>query len=181
MGFFDKDFREILSSQTVSVIIGLVAGTILALYTDQILLIPGMLIILPGFLEMRGNISGSFACRLSSGLFLGVVNPDKLNTRLTRGNMIASFAMVLVLTSVIGILAFIFTYMAFNIIVIKLLLLPVIAGVIANAIEIPLTLFMTFYLFRKGHDPNNIMGTIVTSTGDITSIISLLVAILVMT
>jgi len=53
----------------------------------------------------------------------------------------------------------------------------VIAGIIVNAIEIPLTLFTTFYLFRKGHDPNNIMGPFITSTGDVTSIISLLIAL----
>ena len=38
-------------------------------------------------------------------------------------------------------------------------------------------LFVTFYLFRKGHDPNNIMGPFITSTGDVTSIISLLIAL----
>ena len=179
MGFFDRDFEEILSSQIFCVIIDLVAGTILAIYTGKILLIPGMLILLPGFLEMRGNISGSMACRLSSGMFLGVVRPDRYNTRITRGNLIASFLMVIMLTFVLGSIAFLFSLFVFGIYTLKIIILPVIAGIIANAIEIPLTLFMTFYLFRKGHDPNNIMGTFVTSTGDITSIISLLIAILV--
>ena len=61
----------------------------------------------------------------------------------------------------------------------EIILLPVIAGVIANAIEIPLTLFVTFYLFKKGHDPNNIMGPFVTSTGDITSILAILIALVI--
>jgi mgtE-like transporter len=179
MQFLGKDFNEILSSQILCVIIDLAAGTIIAVYTNKILLIPGMLIMLPGFLEMRGNISGTLACRLSSGLFLGVVKPDKYNTRITRGNLVASFLMVIVLTFILGSIAFLFSFFVFQIYTLKIIILPVIAGIIANAIEIPLTLYMTFYLFRKGHDPNNIMGTFVTSTGDITSIVSLLITILI--
>jgi len=68
----------------------------------------------------------------------------------------------------------------FNVIMFKIILMPLVAGVIANLIEIPLTLFATFYLFKKGHDPNNIIGPFVTTTGDITSIISLLIAMVIL-
>ncbi|MEM5871845.1 MAG: magnesium transporter [Candidatus Aenigmatarchaeota archaeon] len=179
MGFFDKDFEEIFTSQIISLLGGLVGGTLLAIYTDQLLMIPGMLILLPGFLEMRGNISGSFASRLSSGLFLGVIDPNKYKTRIIRGNLIASFALALVVSFLLGIIAFLFSFFVFHVYAPKIIILPVIAGLIANGIEIPLTLFATFYLFKKGHDPNNIMGTIVTTTGDVTSIISLLIAMVI--
>ena len=56
-------------------------------------------------------------------------------------------------------------------------MIPLIAGIIANTIEIPLTLFTTLYLFKKGYDPNNIMGPFVTSTGDIISILSILITL----
>src|SRR3989344_4636173 len=61
----------------------------------------------------------------------------------------------------------------------KLILIAVIAGIIANIIEIIITLVVTFYLFRKGHDPNNVMGPFLTSTGDISSIIALLIAMVI--
>ncbi len=179
MNIFDKSFKEILSSQMVSMIGGLIAGTILAEYTDKIIMIPGMLILLPGFLEMRGNISGSLASRLSSGLFLGVVNPNKFKTKLVRGNLIASFILAIAVSLALGTITFLITYFIFKTIMYKIILLPLIAGIIANAIEIPLTLGATFYLFKRGHDPNNIMGPFVTSTGDITSIISLLIALVI--
>src|SRR3989338_1533373 len=100
--FFDKNFREIFSSQSVSIIGGLIAGILLAAYIDKLLLIPGMLILLPGFLEMRGNISGSLSARISSGLFLKVINPEKSNSRIVRGNITASFLLVLLVTFSIG-------------------------------------------------------------------------------
>jgi len=179
MNIFDKNFKDIFFSQLVSLCGGLIAGLMLAIYTDKLLLIPGMLILLPGFLEMRGNISGSFASRLSSGLFLGIIKPNKIKTKIIKGNLAASFFLVLFVSFLLGFLAFLFNYLILKTVIIELIFIPLVAGIIANAIEIPLTLFVTLYLFKKGHDPNNIMGPFITSTGDITSIVSLLIAMVI--
>ncbi len=180
MQIFDKNFKEIFLSQILSIIGGLIAGTILVIYTDKILLLPGILIILPGLLEMRGNISGSFASRLSSGLYLGIVNPKKIKTKIIRGNIMASFLLTVILTFILGLIAFLVNGFISNIFSPSIILLPVLVGIVANTIEIPLTLFTTFYFFRKGHDPNNIMGPFVTSIGDLTTVISILVGFVIL-
>lgn len=180
MRFFDQNFREILPSEIISVIGGVLAGTVLAIYTDKILLIPGMIILLPGFLEMRGNISGSFASRLSSGLFLKVIHPRKPERHIIQGNLFASFLLAIITSLALGLIAFLFNYFVLHALYFRIILLPFLAGIIANAIEIPLTLFTTLYLFRKGHDPNNIMGPFITTTGDITSILALLASVLLL-
>lgn len=177
MRIFDKDFGEILTSQFLSVAGGLIAGTLLAIYTDKLFLIPGILIIFPAFLDMRGNISGTLASRLSSGMYLKVINPKKINSNIIQSNMLASFLLALAVSAFLGIAAFIINYAIFSIATPQVILIPVIAGIIASAIEIPLTTAATTYLFRKGHDPDNIMGPLVTSTGDISSIIALLIAV----
>ncbi len=177
MSIFDSSFKEIISSQVVSVFGGLVTGTIIAAYTNKILLIPGMLILLPGLLEMRGNISGAFASRLSAGLFLGVIKPELKRTKLINANLAASFLLAIITSFILGLIAFAFTYFMLGAAIKKIIFLPVITAIIANTIEIPLTLFATLYLFKKGHDPNNIMGPFVTSTGDITTILALLMTL----
>jgi mgtE-like transporter len=159
---------------------GILAGTILAIYTDKMLLIPGMLILLPGFLEMRGSISGAFASRLSAGLFLGIVKPTLRKTHVVKGNLAASFLLALFVSLMLGVIALVFNYLTLGMWTPTIVLLPIIAGIIANAVEIPLTLIATFYLFRKGHDPNNFMGPFVTSTGDVTSIVALLIALVIL-
>ncbi len=173
---FDRNFYDILSSEAISIAGGLLAGLLLALYADKLLLLPGMLILLPGFLEMRGNISGTLASRLSSGLFLKVIKPNKRNTKLVRGNIFASFALAIFVSLLLGVIAFAFNYFVFHTIYVKLILIPLIAGAIANTVEVAIVLFATFYLFKKGHDPNNIMGPVITTTGDITSVAALLIA-----
>ncbi|HME86847.1 MAG TPA: magnesium transporter, partial [Candidatus Nanoarchaeia archaeon] len=172
-----NELKELFASQVVSVIGGLIAGTVLAIYTDKLLLIPGMLILIPGFLEMRGNISGTFASRLSSGLFIGAIKPRFKETHLIKGNIHASFFLAIMTSLILGSIAYLANYLILGVLTPKIILIPVLAAIIVNCIEIPLTLFATFYLYKKGYDPNNFIGPFVTSTGDITSIIGLLIAV----
>jgi len=180
MVLFDKNFKEIFSAQFFAIIGGLIAGVVLAVYVDKIFLIPGMLIIIPGFMEMRGNISGTFASRISSGLFLGIINPYKLNKKIIRGNLRGSFILAIIVSLALGLIAFAFNYIIMGIITPEIILIPLLAGILSNFILNRLTLFTTIYLFKKGHDPNNIMGPFITTAGDVISIISLLVVILLL-
>lgn len=179
MAIFDKTFKEIFISQIISIFGGLIVGTTLVIYTDKIFIIPSMLLIIPGILQMRENISGSFASRLSSGLFLRVIKPNKIKTKIIKGNLYASFFLAILTSLIIGLIAFFFNYLLTHMFLFKIILIPLIAGIIANIIEIPLTLFTTLYLFKKGYDPNNIMGPFVTSTGDVISILSILITIMI--
>lgn len=174
------DFKEILFSQFISNGGGLIAGTLLAIWTDKILLIPGMFILLPGFLELRGNISGTLAARISSGLFVGLIKRKSVKrNNIIKENFFAAFFLAMTISAVLGLVAFLFTGLFFGAYLPNIILIPIIAGLFANLIEIPLTIFFTLYLFKKGRDPDNIMGPFVSTTGDIISVLSLLAAILI--
>lgn len=174
---FDKGFKEIFSAQFFAIIGGLIAGVVLAVYTDKIFLVPGMLIILPGFMAMRGNISGTFASRISSGLFLKVISPKNTHTDLVKGNIRGSFTLGVIVSLILGVIAFLFNYFILNVLAPLIIFIPLLAGILSNLILTPLTFFATVYLFKKGHDPNNIIGPFVTTVGDVTSIISLLLVV----
>jgi mgtE-like transporter len=178
-GIFDESFKEIISSQLFSVIGGTIAGVVLAASTGKILLVPGMLLALPAFLDMRGNISGSLSSRISSGLFLGIVKPKSIDTKITRGNFQASFLLATIISLSLGLISFLFNQFVLHVFYPQVILIFLLAGMIANLIQIPLTLILTFYFFKKGHDPNNILGPFVTSTGDVISIASLLIALVI--
>lgn len=175
--FIRKDFTEILTVEIFAVIGGLAAGTMLAFYAGQIVLIPGILILIPGFLEMRGNISGTLSSRLTSGLYINAVKPHIKKNRILKGNVYAAILLVLVVAFCLGLVATLASYLILGLPDFRLIFIPVIAALISNAIEIPLTVATTFWLFRNGHDPNNIMGPYVTTMGDIVSTIALLIAI----
>jgi len=175
-----KDFSEMLTSEIISVTGGLLAGTVLAFATNQIALVPGLFILLPGFLEMRGNISGTTAARLGSGLWTGALKPRIRHNRILKGNLIADIALAIIVSILLGVLAYGASYMIFGIDNVAIIYIAFIAGVLSNVMEVPATVFATFWLFKKGHDPDNIMGPYITTIGDIVSVISLLAAILIM-
>jgi mgtE-like transporter len=176
---FWKDFDEILTAEMASTAGGLVAGTLLAFITDKIELIPALLIFLPGFLEMRGNISGSLAARLSSGLFLGAERPRLRRNRILRGNVTAALSLALVVSVILGVVAFFANMAFFGVYDFRIVYIALIAGLLSNVVEVPIAVLTTFWLFRHGHDPNNIMGPYVTTTGDISSIIAIFIAIVI--
>ncbi len=172
-----KEFKDIFAAEIISMTGGLLAGTLLAIYIDKILLIPGLFILLPGFLEMRGNISGALAARLGTALDLRKMPAIISKNGDIKQNILATFVEVLVVTLSLATVAYAITYFIFGTATLLIFLIAIIAALISNFIEVALTTYTTFWLFKKGHDPNDIMGPYVTTTGDIVSVASLLIAI----
>ncbi len=174
-----NDVRELLGAELISVTGGVLAGTMLAFSINNIALVPGLFILIPGFLEMRGNISGSLSARLSSALFLNKARPRLSNNFVLGENVKASILLAVIVSFSLGSIAYLAGFL-FGINNPMIIAIALLAGMFSNAIEIPLTVMFNFWLFRKGYDPNNIMGPYVTTLGDIVSIFSILIAVLVM-
>jgi len=177
MKLLTKDFKEIFYTQTISITGGLLAGSLLAFSLDKVYLIPGFFILLPGLLDMRGSISGSLAARLGAGLHLGVIKTKAPMNKITSGNIKAALLLMLAMSFLIGLVAYLVNYLLFDVNYPKIILISLFAGVLSNIVEIPMTILVTLWLFKRGHDPNNIMGPYVSTTGDIITVLSLLVAV----
>jgi mgtE-like transporter len=171
------DFREMLGAELLSVTGGAIAGVLLALAKDELLLVPGIFILLPGFLGMRGNIAGTMAARLANALHLHELSVKTRHARLVRDNYFASTLLALVVAAALGTIATLATRWLFGIAEPELILIAVLAALISNIILLPATWLATAWLFRQGYDPNNIMGPYVTTVGDIVSTASLILAI----
>ncbi|MEM0320291.1 MAG: hypothetical protein QXS67_02625, partial [Candidatus Nezhaarchaeales archaeon] len=82
---FKNIVRQGLLTQFVSLTINILAGIGLALMRGALEELPGMLIMIPAFLQMRGAIGGTLASRLSSALHMGIIEPRlKFSKELTR-------------------------------------------------------------------------------------------------
>ncbi|MBI4163119.1 MAG: magnesium transporter [Candidatus Aenigmarchaeota archaeon] len=177
--FLRHDFKDILSSQLIATTGGIIAGSLLAIASNRVELVPGLLVLIPGFLEMKGSIAGSLAARLSSGLILGAVNPKLKWSHIIKGNVVAAFLLSIIVSFILGL----FVYFSLNIFLainnISIIFIALLAGIIVSLIGIPLTVYHTFRIYKEGHDPNNIIGPYVTAEGDIISIIAILIAIAV--
>lgn len=172
-----EHFREMFSIELVSMTGGLVAGLILAAYKQNLVILPALLILFPGFLEMRGSISGSLSARLTSGLFLRALKPEFKLTAPLRGNIVASFLLAVIGSAVLGFVAYGISSYMFGVMDFSIVKVSVFAAILSSIIEIPATITATFLIFRSGHDPDAVMGPYITTMGDIVSVFSLLIAI----
>ncbi len=172
----DKDLKESIPIEIVSMTGAIIAGFVLASGLNLLELIPGLLILLPGFLEVHGSISSSLASRLSAGLFLRIVKPNFKAQRIIIGNVIAGLILSFIVSLSLGLVAYFYEFLFFNSANSDVILISLLASAITSPIVILATVVSTIWFFRKGFDPNNIMGPYITTLGDFIGVMALILA-----
>jgi mgtE-like transporter len=171
-----RTFRKMLVAEIVSLTGGLVAGLLLAHIAGILETIPGMIILIPAFLAMRGNIGGCLAARLGSGLHLEVIRPFEFSDELWE-NLWSSAVLALITSLLIGGVAHLLSIaVGFETAGVRLILISIVGGTLANLIMLTAISLTTFWLFVRGHDPDVVMGPYVTTIGDVVSIFCLFIA-----
>lgn len=173
-------YRQALPVILVSLAAGLFAGTVLgseAMRTG-IERVPGILVLLPAFLATRGGVYGSLGARLSSGLHQGLIEPRfELDRRLTNA-IVASFINGLVVSVFIALIAFgVLLLIGGGGSVVQLVGIMVVAGLLSAALMLSVLIGVVFVGYRRGLDPDNLVGPVVTTLGDVFGVLFLLVAI----
>ena len=110
---------------------------------------------------------------------MGTIGTNKIMTRPIIENVIASFLLSIIVSIALGLMAYVATIIFFKSSDISILFVSILASIISSLILIPLTVKSTLWLYKRDYDPNNIMGPYVTTVGDVVSIVSILLAILI--
>lgn len=175
-------YRQALPVILVSLTAGLFAGTILGSESmrDGIESVPGILLLLPAFLATRGGVYGSLGARLSTGLHQGLIEPRfELDRHLTNA-IVASFINGMAVSVFIAVITY-FTLFLFggdgNLV--ELVGIMVIAGFLSAVLMLSVLITVIFLGFRRGLNPDNVIGPVVTTLGDVFGILFLLVGIYV--
>ena len=165
----DNILKEGLIALLICAVGDLIAGIILGKMTFFLETFPGLLVIIPGAIGMRGNIFGSFASRLSTSLHIGLISPKFSFSEELNNNIFSSFVLTLVLSIFLGIVGKIFCILLHypSIELIDFILICTIAGIISNLIMLPITMFVSFKSFEHGWDPDNITSPIIAAFGDL--------------
>ena len=148
---------------------GIVAGKTLAGMIDLLEKIPGLIIIIPAIIALRGNISTTLGSRLGSAYHLGVIDAENLWNEDLKQNIIGTLVLSFLISIIIGVLAFTTSIIFFNISPnpLKIILIVVIAGILSGIILTILTIIIIFAVFKRGYDPDNITGPALATFGDI--------------
>lgn len=175
--------KEGLIALLICAVGDLIAGIILGKMTFFLETFPGLLVIIPGAIGMRGNIFSSFASRLSTNLHIGLVSPQFEFSEQLNYNIFASFVLTLVLSIFLGIVAKIFCILLHypSMDLIDFILISTIAGIISNLIMLPITMLISFKSFEHGWDPDNITSPIIAAFGDLFTLPAIIASIFILT
>lgn len=174
--------KESLIALLICAIGDLCAGVILGKMTFFLEAFPGLLVIIPGAIGMRGNIFGSFASRLSTNLHIGIISPKFEFSEDLNYNIFSSFVLTLVLSLFLAVIAKILCFILHqpSMDVIDFILICVIAGIISNLIMLPITMFVSFKSFKHGWDPDNITSPIIAAFGDLFTLPAIIASIFIL-
>jgi mgtE-like transporter len=152
----------------------IVAGSTLGLMIDLIREIPGLIVVVPAIIALRGNISTAFGSRLGSAYHLGVINADNLWNDELRQNILGSLILSLFVSIIIGLLAYVTSFiLGVYPNPLKLVSIVLLAGIVSALILNCLTIVIIYLVFKRGYDPDNITGPALATFGDIITMLSL--------
>ncbi|AKB81788.1 MULTISPECIES: magnesium transporter [Methanosarcina] len=167
--------REALPFELIATVGGVAAGIILSGMTDELGMIPGLLVIYPGVLGLRGNISSTLGSRLGSAIHLGLITDlDRHNPELMN-NISGSLILSVITAFILGILGHYVTLaLGFESAgVFKLTLICVISAFTSGVILSFVAALLAVGMFRFGFDPDNVVTPSIATIGDIVSMLML--------
>ena len=179
---YNSTIKEGLIALLICAVGDLIAGIILGKMTFFLETFPGLSVIIPGAIGMRGNIFSSFASRLSTNLHIGIISAKFELSEQLNYNIFASFVLTLILSLFLGIVAKLMCLLLHypSMSLIDFILICVIAGIISNLIMLPITMFVSFKSFQHGWDPDNITSPIIAAFGDLFTLPAIILSIFIL-
>jgi mgtE-like transporter len=156
----------------------LVAGIALGSITGTLEEFPGLMILLPAAIGMRGNIFGALGSRLGTSIHSGLFEPSLRREGVLFQNVYAATVLTLSISVVLGVLAKTFS-VAFGVSSISLVdfvVISVLGGVISSLVVGAFTVLLSIQAHRHGWDMDSVSSPLVTAAGDVVTIPSLFVA-----
>lgn len=177
----DSVLKESLIALSICAVGDLCAGIILGNMEFFLKTYPGLMVIIPGAIGMRGNIFGSFGSRLGTHLHIGTLSPEFKRSDILDENITASLILTMVLSVLLGVIAkiicIIFKFPSISLY--DFVLISFIAGLVSTVIMLPITMFISLKSFEGGWDPDNITTPFIAAIGDFFTLPAIILSVLV--
>ncbi|MFW5938972.1 MAG: magnesium transporter [Halolamina sp.] len=173
-------YEAALPALGASVLGGLLAGVVLGGMRAELQAVPGLLVLVPALLATRGNVYGSLGARLSTGLHQGLVEPHvDLGNRRLRGAMAAALVNGLFASAFAAVAVFLVLTLLGDAVapVTTLVAVSLVSGLLSGVALAGVVVAVVFAGYRRGRDPDTLVGPVVTTTGDVVGVAFLLLAV----
>ncbi|PSQ30229.1 hypothetical protein BRD09_05635 [Halobacteriales archaeon SW_10_68_16] len=173
-------YREGAPALAASALGGLLAGIVLGGMRAELRAVPGLLVLVPALLATRGNVYGSLGARVATGLHQGLVSPrlSGAEPRLYRAvaAAIANGLLASTFAAVVGFAAL--TALGGSPAPLSRLVAIAVLSAALSGIVLSVTVVgVVFAGFRRGYNPDPLVGPIVTTAGDVFGVAFLFLAV----
>jgi len=171
--------RQSLAALLLNSVTSLVAGAALGAITGTLEALPGLLVMVPAAIGLRGNIAGSLGNRISTSIHTGTYRPSLKPDSVVGVNLLASISLTFVLSLGLAVVARV-AAAAFDVQgaigVLDMAVVSVAGGLLASVIVIGATILLTSVGVRRGWDLDALVAPTTATLGDVVTIPALWLA-----
>ncbi len=171
--------RQSLTALGISSVTAAAAGVLLAALTGELAELPGLLVLVPAAIGMRGNIFGALGSRLATTIHAGTFRMSRRSTSVVGQNVIAVGVLTVVTAVGLAVMAALVAP-AFGLTevvgIADLLTISVVGAAMASVVVLAITLGLAALTARRGWDLDNVSAPIISAAGDVVTLPALFVA-----
>lgn len=172
--------RQSLVALGLNSVTSLVAGAFLGAIVDTLARYPGLLVLVPAAIGLRGNIFGALGNRVSTAIHAGTLRWSLHRESVLGQNVLASMILtagVSLLLAVVAKLIAVGLGVPGTIGVLELATISIVGGVLGSMLVLAAALGLTGGAVRYGWDLDNVNAPLVSTLGDVLTLPALWVAI----
>ena len=171
--------RQSLVALGLGLVAAMTAGLVLGSISETLEELPGLLILVPAAIGLRGTVFGALGSRLGTAIHAGTYGGGARRGSMLNQNLAAAAVLTIVLSVVVAVLARAVAVgfgVTETISVPELIVISVVGGLLASVGMAGLTVALAAASARAGWDPDNVMAPLITAGGDLLTVPSLFVA-----
>ena len=169
-----QGFIALLIASGASLLAGVTLGSIQHTLEE----LPGLLVLVPAAIGMRGNIFGALGSRLGTAIHTGTFTLSPRTSTVVGQNVLSAVTLTFVISLALAALAKSIA-VAFHLVSISLLdfvVISMVGGVISSVVVLAITVGVAAASARFGWDLDSVAAPIITAAGDIVTLPSLFLA-----
>lgn len=182
LGLLGVDRRDITQSLIALGLLALtatIAGIALGRNARTLEEFPGLLLMVPAAIALRGNIFGALGSRLGTAVHTGTFRFTLRPQSVVGQNVLASAVLTLSVSVALAVLArgaAVVFGLGDSISLGDFIVISVVGGVLASALVLVAALVLAEGSVRRGWDPDNVTAPLVTAMGDLATVPALIFA-----
>ena len=155
------------------------AGAVLGAIVGTLEDLPGLLVMIPAAIGLRGNIFGALGNRISTAIHTGAFRVSFRRETVLSQNVLASLSLTIVLSFALAAIAKIVSIgfgVEGTIGMLDLALISIVGGVLASLVVLAATIVLSVGAVNRGWDLDNLVAPTVSTLGDVVTIPALFLA-----